>query len=59
MDADPTSLIEGRSEQATVMFLDVQGSTVFTRDHDPAEVMLVLNQLMAELSAVLRTHERR
>jgi hypothetical protein len=44
---EAASLISGTSESATVLFLDIKGSTVFTRDHDPAEVLLTINHVMA------------
>jgi class 3 adenylate cyclase/tetratricopeptide (TPR) repeat protein len=56
-DGDAASLMDGRTEPISVLFLDIQGSTNFVRDHDPAEVMLTLNQLMADLVGVLRKHE--
>jgi class 3 adenylate cyclase/uncharacterized protein HemY len=55
-DGDATSLIDGRNESITVLFLDIKGSTNFTREHDPAEVMLTLNQLMADLVEVMRVY---
>jgi class 3 adenylate cyclase/tetratricopeptide (TPR) repeat protein len=51
-----TSLVEGRRETVTVLYLDLQGSTDFARDRDPEEVMMTINQMMAETSAVLRRH---
>lgn len=54
---DPVSLIDGVRETATVLFLDLQGSTELSRFRDPGEMMMTLNQMMAELTTVLRRHE--
>ena len=58
-DADPTSLITGVRASGTVLFLDVKNSSLFGRGHDPATVMLTINQLMAHVSEALRRHEGR
>ncbi|MGL4465279.1 MAG: tetratricopeptide repeat protein [Planctomycetia bacterium] len=46
---DSTSLMDGRQETATVLFLDVKGYSKFSKDLPPREVMETLNQLMADL----------
>jgi tetratricopeptide (TPR) repeat protein len=54
--ADTVSLRTGSREEATVMFLDLQGSTDYVRSTDPEVVMLTLNQMMADLATVLEHH---
>jgi class 3 adenylate cyclase len=49
------SLISGVPEPLSVLFLDVKGSTIFAREDAPEVVMMTLNQMMASLTAVLRT----
>jgi class 3 adenylate cyclase len=56
-DEDVSSLIEGTREVASVIFLDIQGSTEFARGRDPADVMMTINQMMGEMVAVLRRHD--
>jgi class 3 adenylate cyclase len=56
-DDDTTSLISGRRETLTVLYLDLAGSTDFALGRDPEEVMMTLNQMMADFVAVLRKHE--
>jgi class 3 adenylate cyclase len=51
---DPTSLITGTRETLTVLYLDLKGSTDFALGRDPEEVMLTLNQMMADFVEVLR-----
>jgi class 3 adenylate cyclase/uncharacterized protein HemY len=53
---DAASLIDGVRETATVLFLDLQGSSELARFRDPGEMMMTLNQMMAQLAASLRTH---
>jgi class 3 adenylate cyclase/tetratricopeptide (TPR) repeat protein len=52
-----TSLAEGVPAPVSVLYLDLMGSTPFATKHDPAEVMLTLNQMMADFVGVLRRHE--
>jgi class 3 adenylate cyclase len=54
---DTVSLLTGVREEASVMFLDLHGSTDYVRSTDPEVVMMTLNQMMAELTAVLEQHE--
>jgi class 3 adenylate cyclase len=54
---ETTSLLHGRRERVTVLYFDLERSTAFARHHDAAEVMLTINQLMAELVAVVGRHE--
>jgi class 3 adenylate cyclase/predicted negative regulator of RcsB-dependent stress response len=53
---DTTSLIRGSHVPATVLFFDLKGSTEWGQRTDPEEVMLTLNQLMADLAGVLERH---
>jgi class 3 adenylate cyclase len=55
--AETVSLLSGEREAATVLFLDVQGSTEFARVSDPEVVMMTLNQMMAEFETVLDRHQ--
>lgn len=54
---DTTSLVTGRRTTATVLFFDLQGSTPYARENDPAAVMLTLNQLMSHLAGALRHYD--
>lgn len=56
VSTETVSLLSGERETATVLFLDVQGSTEFTRVSDPEVVMMTLNQMMAEFETVLERH---
>jgi serine/threonine protein kinase/class 3 adenylate cyclase len=47
------SLSEGTSEPATVLFLNLKGFVPFCQGLDPEQVMLTLNQLLADLEGVL------
>lgn len=53
---DTVSLLKGIREDATVIFLDLQGSTDYARNQDPEVVMITLNQMMADLAGVLERH---
>ena len=54
---DTDSLISGVSESLTVLFLDLKGSTNFALEVDPEVVMMTFNQMMADMTAVLRNKE--
>jgi class 3 adenylate cyclase/predicted Ser/Thr protein kinase len=54
---DTPSLTTGASEVVTVMFLELQGFAACTRGMDPEEVMMTLNQMMADLEVVLDRHD--
>jgi class 3 adenylate cyclase len=56
---ETASLVDGVRETATVLYLDLQGSTDYALGRDPEEVMMTLNQMMADFVAVLRRHEAR
>ncbi len=56
LDAESTSLLSGTRENATVLFLDLKGSTEYARGRDPQEVFLTINQMMAAMTKVLRRH---
>ncbi|MBI1914693.1 MAG: protein kinase [Planctomycetes bacterium] len=47
------SLSSGISEPATVLFLNLKGFVPFCQGMDPEQVMLTLNQLLADLEGVL------
>jgi class 3 adenylate cyclase/uncharacterized protein HemY len=57
VDQDTTSLMAASREVATVLYLDLAGSTSFALGRDPEEVMLTLNQMMADLVGVLRRYD--
>jgi class 3 adenylate cyclase len=46
----------GIREMATIMFLDIKGSTEYGRDTAPDIVMAEFNQMMAEFSVILARH---
>jgi class 3 adenylate cyclase/tetratricopeptide (TPR) repeat protein len=52
-----TSFTEARRETATVFYLDVQGWSNFAHGRDPEEVMMTINQIMADVTAALRRYE--
>ena len=55
---EPTySLIDGTSEPVTVLFLDLKDSTSYGLANPPEVVMMTLNQMLADMVAVLRTHD--
>jgi len=54
-----TSLIDGRRETVSVLYLDLKGSTEYARSRDPEEVMMTLNQMMTDLVGALRRHDAR
>jgi class 3 adenylate cyclase/Flp pilus assembly protein TadD len=53
---ETVSLLIGERETATILFLDVQGSTEYARSQDPEVIMMTLNQMMAEFETVLERH---
>jgi class 3 adenylate cyclase len=57
VSADTSSLLAGTRETVTVLYLDLEGSTDFALGRDPEEVLLALNQMMADMEAVLRRHD--
>ena len=54
--ADTSSLVEGKSELATTLFLNLESFVPFCQGMDPGEVMQTVNQLMADLAEVLEKH---
>jgi class 3 adenylate cyclase/predicted Ser/Thr protein kinase len=54
---DTTSLRSGSSEVVTVLCFDLQGFSDFARGLDPAEVLMTLNQMMADLAMVLERYK--
>ena len=53
VEADTSSLIAASLMPATVLFMDVQGSTEFSRNLDPGVVMITLNQMMSTFEPAL------
>ncbi len=51
---DSCSLLDGRREPLTALYLDLKGSTEFALATDAEEVMAAINQMMADFVAVLR-----
>ena len=51
--ADTTSLASGSVEQASVLFLNLQGFMPFCQGMDPEEVLVTLNQMMSDLETEL------
>jgi class 3 adenylate cyclase len=56
-DSDTSSLTDGTSEPATVMFLNLKGFMPFCQGLEPEEVMQALNQLLADLGDILERAE--
>jgi class 3 adenylate cyclase/uncharacterized protein HemY/predicted Ser/Thr protein kinase len=56
---DTSSLREGRSEMASVLFLNLHQFVPFSQGLDPEEVMQLLNQVLADLTAVLDGYQAR
>jgi class 3 adenylate cyclase len=54
-----TSLLSGSRETGTVLYLDLKGSTEYALGRDPEDVMMTINQMMAESVAVLRRYDAR
>jgi class 3 adenylate cyclase/tetratricopeptide (TPR) repeat protein len=53
---DTTSLETGTSEPATVLFFNLQGFIPYCQGMDPEDVMLTLNQMLADLMVALERH---
>jgi class 3 adenylate cyclase len=51
------SLVTGSRETSSILCLDLQGSTDYALGRDPEEVMLTINQMMADFTSVLRAHQ--
>jgi class 3 adenylate cyclase/Tfp pilus assembly protein PilF len=54
---DTDSLISGVSELLTVLFLDLKGSTDYAPEVPSEVVMMTLNQMLADMTAVLRRYD--
>jgi len=57
LSEETSSLLSGIREVVTIFYLDLKGSTDFARRHDPAEVMLIINQMLHELTQVIEKQE--
>jgi class 3 adenylate cyclase len=57
IDEDASSLTTGSTAIATILFLDLQGFTRYSQGMDPETVMMTLNQMMADLEAILERHQ--
>lgn len=55
--AGTESLFSGKAENVSVIFLDVQGSTQYAKDLEPEDVMITMNQMMAEFVGVLKRYQ--
>jgi serine/threonine protein kinase/class 3 adenylate cyclase len=55
--ADTASLVTGESEQASILFLNLQGFTAFCQGMDPEEIMVTLNQMLSDLEDVVMRHQ--
>ena len=49
--------MEGGSEAATVLFIDLPGFSAFSQGLDPEAVLVTFNHLMADFSDVLARHQ--
>ena len=54
--ADTTSLVDGESEVATTLFLNLRGFMQFCQGMEAGDVMRTLNQMLADLGLVLERH---
>jgi class 3 adenylate cyclase/predicted Ser/Thr protein kinase len=59
IDDDSPSLMEGTSEVATVLFIDLPGFSEFSHGLDPEAVLVTFNHLMADFADVLARHQAR
>ncbi|MCI0559612.1 MAG: tetratricopeptide repeat protein, partial [Nitrososphaera sp.] len=57
IDEDTISLLKGIRGETTIMAVSLQGFISYTRSRDPEVVLMMLNQMMAELSGVLERYE--
>lgn len=55
--AGTESLFSGKAENVSVIFLDVQGSTEYAKDLEPEDVMITMNQMMAEFVSILKRYQ--
>jgi class 3 adenylate cyclase len=55
--ADTSSLLKGQRVPGTVLYLDLKGSSLYTKETDPVVVQATLNQMLAILIPVLRRHD--
>jgi class 3 adenylate cyclase/predicted Ser/Thr protein kinase len=53
---DTPSLLGAAGEVATVLYLQLEGFSDYCRGLEPQEVLMTLNQMMADLAAVLQRH---
>jgi class 3 adenylate cyclase/predicted Ser/Thr protein kinase len=53
---DTPSLLSASSEVVTVLHLQLEGFTDYSRGLEPEEVLMTLNQMMADLATVLARH---
>jgi class 3 adenylate cyclase len=53
---EASTLVAGTRETATIFYLDLQGWSTFAHGRDPEDVMMTINQLMAEAADVLRRY---
>ncbi len=56
---DTSSLVEGESETATVLFLNLRHFSAFCQGLDAEAAMLALNQILADMTAVLDRYQAR
>jgi class 3 adenylate cyclase/predicted Ser/Thr protein kinase/Tfp pilus assembly protein PilF len=59
VEEDSPSLMEGTSESATVLFIDLPGFAEVSHGLDPEAVLVTFNHLMADFSDVLARHQGR
>ncbi len=56
IDEDDPSLMEGVTESATILFLDLPGFSEFASGLDPQAVLVTFNHLMGDFADVLARH---
>jgi class 3 adenylate cyclase/tRNA A-37 threonylcarbamoyl transferase component Bud32 len=54
---DTSSLLRATREEASILFLDLQGSTEYARRTDPEELMMTINQMMLDFATALERHQ--
>lgn len=56
IDSEATTFIEGSRDVATILYLDLQGWSNYSLGRDPEEIIMTINQMMADAADVLRRH---
>ncbi len=57
INEDTVSLITGQGEEVSIIFLDIQRFTDFSRSEEPETVFMTLNQIFYDLSEIFEHYE--